>query len=50
MHQGGLSLKVKCYNSVPTPYANHDMQAFVHNCPETVNKHFKQWGVLIKMW
>ena len=43
-------MKVKCHKSVPSPYSNHEMQACVRNCPETVNKHFKQWGVLIEMW
>ena len=36
--------------SMLSPYSNHEIQAFVHNCLGTVNKHFKQWGVLVEVW
>ena len=42
--------KVKCTASFVNPIENEGMQSRVQNRHETVNKRFKQWGVLHQIY
>ena len=47
---GEARLKVKCPASFPNPIEKEAMQARVRTRQETVNKRFKQWGILKQVY
>jgi hypothetical protein len=46
----GAANKIKCPNNPRNPVENKGMQSRVRSCQETINRCFKTWGILNKVY